>query len=178
MGMPAVLDCSQASAQRRGQHHRLYDGGGAGPDWHRCTWYGGGFWLYKKRVLQSAADNAAYSAAAAYAASKTSDITAQARAITANDYNLVHGVNNVTVAVNRPPSGGCYTGTSNYTGANAIEVIVTEPQPPRLSSIWLSNNVNLCGRGVALVPSTGDCVLAWHRQVRAFQLLAITSIFR
>src|SRR5947208_757852 len=50
----------------------------------------GGFWLYKHRVLQSAADNAAYSAATAYALDNTSDITAQARAITANDYNLVN----------------------------------------------------------------------------------------
>ena len=121
----------------------------------------GGYWLYQKRMLQSAADNAAYSAAAAYAANSASDITAQARAITANDYNLVNGVNNVTVAVNRPPSGSCNTATSNYTGNDhAIEVIVTNPQPPRLSGMWLSNNVNICGRGVALVPTKGDCILA------------------
>src|SRR6266849_10570486 len=62
----------------------------------------GGLWLYKHRVVQSAADNAAYSAATAYALSKTSDLAAQARAITANDYNLVHGVNGVTVSVNKP----------------------------------------------------------------------------
>jgi Flp pilus assembly protein TadG len=120
----------------------------------------GGSWLYKHRVLQSAADNAAYSAATAYALSTSSDITAQARAVTANDYNLVNGVNGVTVAVNRPPSGSCHTGTSNYTGANAIEVIVTQPQTPLLSSIWLSNNTNICGRAVAVVPSSGDCILA------------------
>src|SRR3954454_16732923 len=101
----------------------------------------GGFWLYQKRMLQSAADNAAYSAAAAYAADKTANITAQARAITANDYGLVNGQNNVTVAVNRPPSGSCNTGIANYIGNNAIEVIVTKPQPPRLSGIWLSSNV-------------------------------------
>ncbi|MGY4506347.1 hypothetical protein ACVWYH_010304 [Bradyrhizobium sp. GM24.11] len=120
----------------------------------------GGFWLYQKRMLQSAADNAAYSAAAAYGADKTADITGQARAITANDYGLVNGQNNVTVAVNRPPSGSCNTGIANYTGSNAIEVIVTKPQPPRLSGIWLSSDVNICGRGVALVPAKGDCILA------------------
>jgi Flp pilus assembly protein TadG len=120
----------------------------------------GGFWMYQKRLLQAAADNAAYSAAAAYAANTSSDITTQARAITANDYNLVNGQNNVTVAVNRPPTGGCYTSTSNYTGANAIEVIVTKPQTPLLSGIWLTNNVNICGRGVAIVPDLGDCILA------------------
>ena len=123
----------------------------------------GGFWLYKQRVLQSAADNAAISAAAALAANESADITTlttQARAVTANDYDLVNGVNDVTVAVNRPPSGACYTGTSNYTGANAIEVIVTQPQTPRLAGYWLKNNVSICGRGVALVPSVGDCILA------------------
>jgi hypothetical protein len=120
----------------------------------------GGFWLYKQRVLQSAADNAAYSAAAAYAADRTSDITLQARAITAYDYNLVNGQNNVTVAVNMPPSGGCHTGTSNYTGLNAVEVIVTQPQTPQLAGIWLHSDVAICGRGVAIVPGTGDCILA------------------
>ncbi|MBR0939092.1 pilus assembly protein TadG-related protein [Bradyrhizobium jicamae] len=120
----------------------------------------GGFWLYQKRMLQSAADNAAYSAAAAYAANTASDITSQARSITANDYNLVNGQNNVTVAVNRPPSGSCYGSTSNYTGNNAIEVIVTKPQVPALSGIWLKSNVSICGRGVAIVPSVGDCILA------------------
>ena len=120
----------------------------------------GGLWLYKVRMLQSAADNAAYSAAVAYAADKTTDIAAQARAIVANDYNLVNGTNGVTVAVNRPPSGSCYTGTSNYTGSNAIEVIVTQPQTPLISSIWLSNNVTICGRAVAIVSGGGDCALA------------------
>jgi Flp pilus assembly protein TadG len=120
----------------------------------------GASWLYKHRVVQSAADNAAFSAASAYAVSHSSDLTAQARAITANDYNLVHGVNGVTVNVNRPPSSACYSGTSHFTGANAIEVIVTQPQTPLLSKIWLSNTVNICGRAVAIVPSSGDCILA------------------
>src|SRR6266478_8418159 len=121
----------------------------------------GGMWLYKHRVLQSAADNAAYSAATAYALSTSSDITAQARAITAKDYHLVNGVNGVTVAVNKPPAGGCPGGTSHYTGAaNAIEVIVTQPETPLFSSMWLSNTKNICGRAVAIVPSTGDCILA------------------
>jgi Flp pilus assembly protein TadG len=121
----------------------------------------GGFWLYKHRVVQSAADNAAYSAASAYILDSTSDITAQARAITANDYNLVNGVNGVTVTVNRPPLGNCHKGTSNYTGANAIEVIVTQPETPLLSQIAkLSNNVNICGRAVAIIPNSGDCILA------------------
>jgi hypothetical protein len=120
----------------------------------------GGSWLYTHRVVQSAADNAAYSAANAYAASHSADLTAQARAITANDYNLVDGVDGVTVTVNVPPTGNCYGGTSNYTGTNAIEVIVTQPKSPLLSKIWLANDVNICGRAVAVLPNSGDCILA------------------
>src|ERR1041385_907715 len=62
----------------------------------------GGLMLYTHRVVQSAADNAAYSAATAYAINSSADITAQAKAIAANDYNLVDGQNGVTVTVNRP----------------------------------------------------------------------------
>jgi Putative Flp pilus-assembly TadE/G-like len=117
-------------------------------------------WLYTHRVVQSAADNAAYSAAAAYAADKSSDLTTQAKAITAHDYNLVDGVNGVTVVVNHPPLGTCYSGTSHFTGANAIEVIVTQPRTPLLSKIWISSDVNICGRAVAVLPNSGDCILA------------------
>jgi Flp pilus assembly protein TadG len=120
----------------------------------------GGAWLYKHRVVQSAADNAAYSAATAYIQSSAADITGQARAITANDYNLVNGVNGVTVTVNKPPAGGCPSATSNYTGANAIEVIVTQPQSPLFSSVSLSGTKNICGRAVAIIPNSGDCILA------------------
>jgi hypothetical protein len=121
----------------------------------------GASWLYRHRVVQSAADNAAYSAAVTYVAtSSDASARADAKAITANDYNLVDGVNGVTVTVNRPPLRTCYNGTSNYTGNNAIEVIVTEPTTPLFSQLWQSSNVNICGRGVAIIPANGDCVLS------------------
>jgi hypothetical protein len=121
----------------------------------------GAAWLYRHRVIQSAADNAAVSAAAAFAVNSSADINAQARAITANDYNLVHGQDGVTVVATRPPSNNCLSGTSNFTGSNAIEVIVTQPQTPLLSKLFLSNNTpSICSRAVALVPGNGDCLLA------------------
>src|SRR5262249_32843273 len=63
----------------------------------------GGFWLYSPRFIQSAADNAAYSAATALAVNSSSssdDLLLQAKAITGNDYGLVSGSGGVTVTVN------------------------------------------------------------------------------
>src|SRR5882724_6733677 len=73
----------------------------------------GALWLYTHRIVQSAADTAAYTAAAAYAGDSSSDYTGHARAITANDYGLVNGVGGVTVTVNKPPAvtTECYSGT-------------------------------------------------------------------
>lgn len=123
----------------------------------------GALWLHTHRAVQSAADNAAYSAATAYALDNSSDLMAQARAIVGNDADS-RGLNaptsDWTVTVNRPPSGDCYAGTPRYTGANAIEVIVIKPRHPLLSRIWLSSDANICGRAVAMVPNNGACILA------------------
>src|SRR5688572_15404636 len=120
----------------------------------------GAYYLYTHRVVQSAADSAAYSAASAYAYDSASDLTVQARAIAARDYNIVHGASGATVTVNRPPSGTCYSGTSHYTGSNAVEVVVAQTRSPLLSRIWTSSDTGICGRAIALVPSVGDCLLA------------------
>src|SRR5258707_787284 len=76
----------------------------------------GVYWLYKHRFIQSAADNAAFSAAtdkAINSSATTSDLLLQAKAIAANDYGLVSGSNGVTVTMNRPPVGTCYS-SSQY----------------------------------------------------------------
>lgn len=118
----------------------------------------GGFWLYKHRILQSIADNAAHSAANAYAADITSDLTVQAQAVAANDYAIA--ANGTTVTVNRPPIGACGAGTSRYIGnPAAIEVVVSENQSRLFSKMWFSGNVPICGRAVAVV-SGGDCLLS------------------
>jgi Flp pilus assembly protein TadG len=123
-----------------------------------------GYWLYYHRVVQSAADNAAYSAATALAinsAATSSDLTLQAKAIAANDYGLVDGTNGVTVTMNEPPVGTCYP-SSKYIGAHpgVIEVVITKSLSPLFSSIWQSSDVNICGRAVARVSGGGDCILA------------------
>src|SRR5215475_9428071 len=59
-----------------------------------------GWWYYKHKNMQSAADSGAVSAATAYVAG--GDLTAEANAVTAN-YGYANALNNVTVTVNQPP---------------------------------------------------------------------------
>jgi Flp pilus assembly protein TadG len=122
----------------------------------------GGFWFYRQRALQSAADNAAFSAATAIAIDPTSDYTLEAKAASASSYLLVDGQNNVTVTVNKPPLGTtCLSGTSHYVNdPEAIEVIVTQSVARTFSHLLFKGNQTLCGRAVAKIVSGGDCVLA------------------
>src|ERR1700745_2136531 len=105
----------------------------------------GGWWLYNHRVNQSAADNAAYSAATAYAIDSTVNITSEAKAVSASNYDLVDGQNGVTVTVNKPPTGLCAP-TSAYIGnKNAIEVAVQHSMARFFSGVLLKGNINICG---------------------------------
>src|SRR5437879_5933529 len=61
-----------------------------------------GWWLYKHKNLQSAADSGAVSAATA-----GENLTAEANAVTTS-YGYADGLNGVTVTVNRPPASGTY----------------------------------------------------------------------
>jgi Flp pilus assembly protein TadG len=87
------------------------------------------YWYFTHRNLQNAADSAAMSAVAALqnipsspdAAHRTS-ATAEAKA-TAGRYGFVDAQGGVAVAVNIPPTAGAYTSQ-----ANAVEVVITEPQ--------------------------------------------------
>ena len=119
----------------------------------------GGYWLYSHREVQGAADNAAYSAATAYAIDSAAYLPAQAKAAAASSYGLVDGQNGVTVVLNKPPVGLC--GGASYVGVDsAIEVAVTRSVGRSLSAMWGSGNVNICGRAIALVRGGGDCLLA------------------
>jgi len=104
------------------------------------------YWQVQKRAIQGAADEAAYSAAQAGTA-----ITTQAQAIAAQ-HGFVNGSGGVSVAVNQPPSQGNYTGDDD-----AIEVIITAPQPLFLSKLFLSS-VNVSARSVA-ASNGGVCML-------------------
>lgn len=117
-----------------------------------------GFWMYKNRELQSAADSAALSAAVAVAAGNAPGRDDEARA-TAARYGFVDGAGGVTVSIRQPPTTGNYTGD-----ATAVEVVVTERQKRLLTAIFLDSDVDLSGRAVARPSSQGAaCVLALNR---------------
>ncbi|MBR1133938.1 TadE/TadG family type IV pilus assembly protein [Bradyrhizobium iriomotense] len=111
-----------------------------------------GWWYYKHKNMQSAADSGAVSAATA--ASAGTDFLSEARAVTAN-YGYTNGANNVTVTVNQPPKSGNQTSNSQ-----AIEVIVSQPQQRLLSALFGSDPVQITARSVALPNSGTGCVLA------------------
>jgi Flp pilus assembly protein TadG len=111
-----------------------------------------GWWYYKHKNMQSAADSGAVSAATA--ASAGGDPTSEANAVTAN-YGYANGTGNVTVTVNQPPKTG-----NNVSNSQAIEVIVSQPQQRLLSALFGSDSVLITARSVALPNSGTGCVLA------------------
>jgi Flp pilus assembly protein TadG len=111
-----------------------------------------GWWYYKHKNMQSAADSGAVSAATAVTAG--GDLNFEAKAVAAN-YGYANGVKNVSVVVNQPPKTGNYT--SNL---QAIEVVVSQPQQRLLSSLFGSDPVAITARAVALPNSGTGCVLA------------------
>ncbi len=108
-----------------------------------------GWWLYKHKNMQSAADSGAVSAATA-----GSNLIAQANSVTAS-YGYANGTSGVTVTVNQPPSSGKFTSTPQ-----AVEVIVSQSQPRLLSALFQSGPVLITARAVAIPNSGTGCVLA------------------
>jgi len=131
-------------------------------------------WYYTTRSMQGAASSAAASAAAELAAATVagSSITNDqlqhtGRAVSAT-FNFSNGVSSTTVTVNHPPatttglnSGNC---DSRLTGFNCyVEVLISQPQTPLLSALFMSTGPTIATRAVAQAntgaASTG-CVLA------------------
>jgi Flp pilus assembly protein TadG len=115
-----------------------------------------GMWYVSKRTMQGASDSAAFSAAMAkYNGESKAQYTTEARSV-AGSYNFVDDVGGVNVTVNNPPTKGHYTADSN-----AIEVIISQPQPIVVSGLFLGGPTTVSTRSVALTgtPGTG-CVLA------------------
>ena len=117
-----------------------------------------GMWYYTHRTMQSAADSAAVDAVAALVAG--GNYTTEAKATTAQ-YGFADGAAGVTVTVNKPPKSGHYTAT-----ANAVEVIVSQPQTALFSSLFLAKGPTISTRAVAAPSGTG-CVLALDSKASA-----------
>lgn len=115
-------------------------------------------WYQTKRAMQGAADAAASTAAAALAAGATtaSTLTSEAKSIAAA-YRFIDGTDGTTVAVNNPPLSG------NYQTSSAVEVLISQPQPALISSLFLPQGPTISVRAVARAEAslTGSaCVVA------------------
>jgi Putative Flp pilus-assembly TadE/G-like len=110
------------------------------------------WWLYTHKDMQSAADSGAVSAATA-----GSNLFAEANSVTAS-YGYANGVNNVTVTVSQPPIDNPPLPNPPYP-PEAIEVIVSQPQPRMLSSLFGSGPVVITAKAVAKPKSGTGCVL-------------------
>lgn len=114
-----------------------------------------GIWSYTHRVMQSAADSGAVSAATAHAAGNTEGLTTQANAV-ASKYGFINGQGDVNITVNRPPQSG-----NNTKNLNAIEVIIKQSTKRSLSAVLQPQQFDITARAVAIGLGDGKgCVLA------------------
>jgi Flp pilus assembly protein TadG len=116
-------------------------------------------WYSIRRTMQGAADSAAYSAATAkWNGASTAAFTSEAKSVTAG-YGFTDEVAGAVITVNNPPASGSHTADSN-----AVEVLISRPQPLQLARMFLSGPPTLNTRAVATVNLGGNaCVLALDR---------------
>jgi hypothetical protein len=118
------------------------------------------FLIYKHRQMQSVSDSAALSGAMALSQAWPRDPISEARAVAAR-LGYVHGADQVTIAVNAPPTTGPYAGNQG-----AVEVIVSQPQDLAMMALFGTDSANVGTRSVALRNTTGRfCVLALDNNV-------------
>ena len=117
-------------------------------------------WYSIRRTMQGAADSAAYGAALAkWNGASTAAYTSEAKSVSAN-YGFADDPtdsNGATVTVHSPPSTGSHTADGN-----AVEVLISRPQPLQLARMFLSGPPTLNTRAVATLGPSG-CVIALDR---------------
>jgi len=113
-------------------------------------------WYTSKQTMQSAADAAAYTAMTALGkGASVAQLTTESKSVAGN-YSFVNGTAGVTVTVNSPPAAGSYAGKPT-----AVEVIVSQPQTPMVSGLFMSSGPTISARSVAAAVTTGSgCVVA------------------
>jgi len=113
------------------------------------------FALFKQREMEAAASSAALAGAVALAAGYPASYTTEVNAV-ATTAGYTNGTASVTIATNHPPRSG-----PNTANANAVEVIITQPQNLPLFGMFIKGPLKVSGRAVAVAgSSTKDCVLA------------------
>jgi hypothetical protein len=118
----------------------------------------GGMAYFKRAKMQSVADAAAYSAAAAFrAGAGVEGAKLEARAIAASLGYLPSDGGLIDVVVNSPPASG-----PNRTNPQATEVILSFQQDPLLTKVFRSDPYTIRARGVSILnapPPDPACVL-------------------
>lgn len=112
-----------------------------------------GYWYFKDRELQTAADVAAYAAAV----EKRGGATNTGIDSAALNEAVEHGFESASgsIVVNHPPTSGTHQNSSS------VEVLLTMPAERFFSAIYSTEQVTLHARGVATYSNGGDaCILA------------------
>lgn len=115
-----------------------------------------GYWFYKQRLLQGAADIAAYNATVAVRNGEPSNqIIAQASTdASTNGWAAGNG----TIQVHMPPTSGAHQ------DANSVEILLTDNEPRLFSKIFTPAPVLISVRAVAnYAPSGQACMLALNK---------------
>jgi hypothetical protein len=102
--------------------------------------------------MQGAADQAAYSAVIAGGGTNGA-IEGKAAAAS---MGFVDGVNGVSVTVNQPP----VVPDPNNGNANAVQVVISQPQPRYFTSLFLASAPTVSASAVAAPNGGGTCVVA------------------
>lgn len=105
-----------------------------------------------RQRMQSAADTAAMSGAIAVAYGQAP--VTDGRAASASS-GWTHGVNSISVAINRPPTLGRFAGDNE-----AVEAIVQQPMETSFSNLFSMASMGVAARGVARVPNNNYCMIA------------------
>lgn len=111
--------------------------------------------LHKQKSMQHAADSAALTAAVAVTTGATDNGAAQAKAVAASYGFPAAGT--IKVEIHSPPAAGPSTNNRE-----AIEVIISQPQPRLFSSIWGAEAYTVGARAVA-IPEGQPCILALNK---------------
>ncbi|WP_342236285.1 TadE/TadG family type IV pilus assembly protein [Inquilinus sp. OTU3971] len=128
-----------------------------------------GYWYFTQRTLQEAADVAAHAGGVRKAAGDTKPKIDSTALYIAQQSGFSPGI----IAVNVPPTAGTYAGNPG-----AVEVLLSRSLPPLFSSVFLSSNVDVGGRAVALVEfNSKACMLALSTtEDRAINISGSTTV--
>src|SRR5690348_309484 len=122
-----------------------------------------GYWYYRQRVLQGAADIAAYNGAVALSAgaSTSSVISGGSSDASSNGWQSSNG----SITVHTPPTSG------THKDSHSVEVILTENEPRFFTNLFSGSTVKVSVRAVANYQVAGRaCMLALDKTAKnAFQ---------